>query len=238
MRTYLLLLIGCSLYHKADAQTSSPTDSILLYTQQLLDGVTTGDTGVWKKYLDDSCIITPENGGTESKEAFLKQLRKPPAPYLMTEVIERPIFRVYEGTIIFSYVASVSLNVLDQRWKNDICQTDTWLKTANGWKMISTAAFMRPANPIPRIPDSNIVKYLIGEYLLDKQYACSIYEKDGRLYSKRTGRDEIELTCESDYVFMTPNPLIRLVFSHDSNGNVMSLLYRRSGSDLTFNKVK
>ena len=234
----LIVFFGTLLCQRSNAQSSTAADSILLYTQRLLDAITTGDTSAWNRYLDDSCVITPENGRVESKQVFIRQLKKPPYPYVMTEVIRHPLFKLFPGTVIFSYVANTTLGVGDQQWQNDISQTDTWLHTMTGWKLIATAAFIEPANPAVHLPDSGIVKKIVGEYRLSDAYTCSIYEKEGKLYSKRTGRDQVELEGETDYVFMTSNPFIKLVFVHDQQGNVIQLRYRRAGVDLVFTRIK
>jgi len=47
--------------NSATSQSDSEKDSILSYTQQLVNGIADGDTTAWAKYLDDSCIITSED---------------------------------------------------------------------------------------------------------------------------------------------------------------------------------
>ncbi len=220
------------------SQNLNDKDSILIYTQQLLDGIATSDKSAWNNYPDDSFIITSENGSVKTKQEFVKALPEPPSFMKVKETISKPVFRVYENTIVFSYTANLLVEIYGQQRLNEICQTDTWLKTNNGWKLIATEALDKPNAPSTQKISQNIINAVIGEYDLSKAYGFKIFEKGGKLYRQRIGGKEEELKCESDYVFFPEgNLLLKIIFVHDENGNVTQLISRRAGSDIIFPKI-
>ena len=127
MKSFNLLLFAVllSTLNKASSQNPADKDSIIFYTQQLIDGIANGDATAWTKYLDDSCIITSEDGSVKTKEQFIPGILAPPSFMKVKETISNPIFRSRLNTIIFIYTANLSLSLYGQERLNEICQTDT-----------------------------------------------------------------------------------------------------------------
>ncbi|MGI8952469.1 MAG: hypothetical protein ACR2FN_12900 [Chitinophagaceae bacterium] len=174
----------------------------------------------------------------KTKQEFVKALPKPPSFMKVKEIISKPIFRFNENTIVFCYTANLSVEIYGQQRRNEICQTDTWIKINNGWKLIATEALDKPNAPSTQKISQNIINAVIGEYDLSKDYGFKIFEKEGKLYRQRIGGKEEELKCESDYVFFQENnPLLRFIFVHDEKGKVTQLISRRAGSDIIIPKV-
>lgn len=236
-RINIFLLCLCFINRSVIAQTVNDTVSILSYTQQLLDGISTGDTSTWNKYLDDKCILTIEDGSTKTKQEFIQKLQAPPPFMKVRETISFPLFRIYSNIIIFSYRANLFLDLFSQQRRNEICQMDTWLKTSDGWKLVASAAMDKFQTPLLKINYAETSKNILGDYSLGKEFSYKIFERDGKLYNQRTGRKETELICESDYYFFqVSNPNIKMIFVHDHD-KVTELLLRRAGSDIIIPKV-
>jgi hypothetical protein len=134
---YAVLLSGFILLSSISLSQTSGKDSILLYTQQLVNGIAAGDTTAWNLYLDDSCMITSENGSVKTKHEFIKGIGVPPSYYKVSETIVDPIFRFHTNVIVFCYTANLQLEAFGQKRLTEICQTDTWSKKNNHWCLIS-----------------------------------------------------------------------------------------------------
>ncbi len=240
MKNYYLLMLLAILIHmyKANAQKNADKDSIIAFTQQLINGIANGDTTAWSKYLDDSCIITSEDGSVKTKKQFINGIKAPPSFIKVMETISNSIFRSNTGTIIFIYTANLSLYTYGQERLNEICQTDTWFKTTNGWRLISSEALDKPEIPTPQKINPAIIATLTGLYKLSDGSDFKIFIREGKLYSRQSGGKENELKCESDYTyFIESKPLLRYIFTHDENNKIRQLISRRAGRDFVFSKT-
>ena len=127
----VLLLLGFVLFSpKALSQTTNK-DSILFYTQQLVNGIAVGDTTAWNSYLDDSCLITSENGSVKTKQEFIRGIGVPPSYYKVSETIANPIFKFHTNVVVFCYTAALLLEAFWQKRRTEICQTYTCIKKNN-----------------------------------------------------------------------------------------------------------
>ena len=231
-----VVLLFCG--YKASSQNTMDKDSIRAYTQQLLDGIALGDTTAWSKYLDDSCIITSEDGSVKTKEQFIQGIRPLQSPFKVNETISNPIFRGSPHTIIFIYTAYLSVKLYEQIRANEICQTDTWLKTNKGWKLISNEALDKPEMPISQNPNQNIITNITGEYKLSDEYDIKIFTRNAKLYIQRNNNKEHKLKCETGYTYFTENQLlIRYIFIHNENGKIIKMINRRAGKDIFIPKI-
>ena len=234
-----LFLFFLTSHYQADAQHTTDKDSILFYTQNLLDGIAIGDTTAWTKYLDDSCIITSEDGSVKSKQEFIHKIGVPPKYLQVKETISNPLFRSNSNAIVFIYNANLSLRIYGQERLNEICQTDTWFKSEKGWKLISSEALDKPENAIVQKINLNATITITGEYKLSDEYDYKIFIRDGKLFSQLRGKKENELMCETDYTYYIKDKLlIRYIFARDDDDKIIKLILRRAGKDIVLLKVK
>jgi hypothetical protein len=148
----ILLLFYSHVY----PQYSSDKDSVRSYTQLLLDGVATGESEAWEKYLDAGCLITSEDGTVKSKQEFNKRFSSPRILYLKArETISEPLFWYSSNIIVFCYTANLYVDLYRQERINAICQTDTWIKTVNGWRLIASMAMDKSRSP--NVPKSIVI---------------------------------------------------------------------------------
>lgn len=237
LQLFMLPFIVISGY-QAQSQKNADTDSIRGFTQQLIDGIATGDTSAWSKYLDESCIITSEDGSVKTKHQFISNIKVPPNYMKVKETISNPLFRGNSNTIVFIYTANLSLGIHGQQRVNEICQTDTWYKTNSGWKLISNEALDKQEAPsIQNIP-TEVLKAISGDYKLSGEYDDKIFARDGKLFSQVNGGKESELKCESDYTYFIDNRfLLRYIFVHDENNKIIEMISRRAGRDIIIPKT-
>jgi hypothetical protein len=234
-----LILLGFVLFSpKALSQTTNK-DSILFYTQQLVNGIAVGDTTAWNSYLDDSCLITSENGSVKTKQEFIKGIGVPPSYYKVSETIVNPIFKFHINVIVFCYTADLLLEAFGQKRLTEICQTDTWIEKNNHWLLISSAALDKPNFPKAQKIFAPIINEIAGVYQLNETLGYRVFQDSAKLYIQRFGGKRNELICESDYVFyLVGSPLLRYIFIHDKDNKIVQLKVRRSGEGFIFDKIR
>jgi hypothetical protein len=236
---YVVLLSGFILLSSISLSQTSGKDSILFYTQQLVNGIAAGDTTAWNLYLDDSCMITSENGSVKTKQEFIKGIGVPPSYYKVSETLVDPVFRFHTNVIVFCYTADLLLEAFGQKRLTEICQTDTWSKKNNHWYLISSAALDKPNFPEVQKVIAPIINEITGVYQINETLGYRVFKDSAKLYIQRFGGKKNELICESDYVFyLAGSPLLRYVFVHDNDNKIIQLKVNRSGKGFVFNKIQ
>ena len=234
-----LLLLGFIQVRPAALSQTTNGDSIFLYTQRLLNGIASGDTTAWNFYLDDSCMVTGENGSVKTKEEFIRGIGVPPSYYKVSETIVNPIFKFHTDVIVFCYTANLIVETFGQKRLTEICQTDTWSKKNNHWLLISSAALDKPNFPEPEKAKASIIKEITGVYQLNETFGYRVFQDSTKLYIQRFGSKKNELICESDYVFyLVGSPLSRYIFVHDNDNKIIQLKVNRSGKGFVFNRIQ
>ena len=235
----VLLLLGFILFSPIAFSQTTNKDSILFYTQQLVNGIAVGDTTAWNLYLDDSCLITSENGSVKTKQEFIKGIGVPPPYYKVSETITNPIFKFHTNVIVFCYTADLLLEAFGQKRLTEICQTDTWIKKNNHWHLISSAALDKPNFPEAQKVFAPTINEIPGIYQLNETLGYRVFQDSAKLYIQRFGGKKNELICESDYVFyLVGNPLLRYIFIHNDQNKIVQLKVRRAGEGFIFNKIQ
>ena len=235
----VLLLFEIVLFSPNALSQAANKDSIIYFTQQLINGIATGDTTAWNLYLDDSCLVTGENGLVKTKQEFIKGIGVPPAYYKVSEKIVNPIFKFYANVIVFCYIADLRLEAFGQNRVTEICQTDTWIKNNNHWRLISSAAMDKPNFSVAQNVLPSIMQKITGVYQVNDSSGYRIFQDSSKLFIQRFGGKKNELICESDYVFyLIANPLLRYIFVHDDNNKIIQLKVNRSGEGFIFNKIQ
>jgi Domain of unknown function (DUF4440) len=235
----VVLLPGLILFSSGTLSQTTNRDSILFYTQQLINGIAAGDTTAWNSYLDDSCLITSENGSVKSKQEFIKGIGTPPSYYKVSETIVNPVFKFHTNVIVFCYTADLLLEAYGQKRLTEICQTDTWIKKNNHWRLISSAALDKPDFPEAQKVLAPIINEITGVYQINETLGYRVFQDSAKLYIQRFGGKKNELICESDYVFyLAGSPLLRYIFIHDNDNKIVQLKVRRAGEGFIFNKIR
>ncbi|HSD74193.1 MAG TPA: nuclear transport factor 2 family protein, partial [Steroidobacteraceae bacterium] len=107
-------------------------------TQEMMDAIAPGHAEVWERYLDERLIHVDENGIVRGKAELLAEL-KPLPPGLVGRIqVERFRMALHGETAVAAYELQEHLDYHGQILRSRFRTTDTWLKTARGWRLIGT----------------------------------------------------------------------------------------------------
>jgi hypothetical protein len=124
--------------------------------------------------------------------------------------------------------------MLVSRWRS----TDTWLKTADGWKLIGEQTMAVLEDPPATSLANNLLCSYSGVYQLTPEITEEIRCDGDHLTGQRTGRPMVTYKAEVADVFFAPGkPRTRRIFLHE-NGIVSGFVDRREGIDITWKRTK
>ena len=103
-------------------------------TQALLDAVSNGDPRVWDRYLDPRVLYLSEDGTRKSKTDLLKEITPLPKGISGTITVSNFEVRVHGDTAIATHDDLEDEDYFGHKLKAEYRTTDTWLRTAQGWK--------------------------------------------------------------------------------------------------------
>lgn len=208
-------------------------------TNELLDAIAPGDAAVWNKYAHERLIFVTESNEVLTKEAFLAQLQ--PLPKGLVGKIDTANFQaqVHGDTAVTTYIADEWLDYHGQIIENDFRISDTWLRTAAGWRLIASQVLaVLEDPPAVTLPRETLCAYN-GTYRLTPEIVTTITCTDGGLASERTGRKASVMKAEVRDVFFTPGaPRTRRIFERDARGAIAGFVDRREGLDVRWTKAE
>lgn len=212
--------------------------TLQMQTQDLFDAVSNGNREIWRHYLHPKVTITDENGDVYDKDKMVKSIRSLPAG--VSGVIKVIDFKTVEhgGTAIATYVCDEHENYHGQELHCQYRNTDTWIKTKNGWQLLASQVIaLRTDPPAIDVPADVLAGYA-GKYVEAPDVTYEIRVRDGKLEGQRNGRAAEPLKLEALDVLFTPgSPRYRKIFRRDDNGNVTSFIERREAWDITWTKA-
>jgi len=212
-------------------------------TSALFDAVASGDAAVWRKYLDDDCVYTSEDGEVQDKKTLVEGLK--PLPTGVTGSIQvqdfRARVRLADGLAVTTYVADEHEGYHGHELRCQYRSTDTWLKTPSGWRLLASQVLALRTDP-PRVdlPAGKLDEYC-GRYSLASDVTYEIRRKSsgGGLEGQRNGRPATDLFAEAPDVLFVPGRVrYRYVFRRDSSGAVTGFAERREAWDLPWTKQR
>lgn len=202
-------------------------------TQENLDAIAPGQVEVWRRNLHDKVTHVDENGVVRTKSELLAEFS--PLPKGLVGRLKVDKFQVtLEGNVAVATHEDLENleyhgQMLVSRWRS----TDTWLKTAAGWKLIAeqTLAVLEDP-PAIQLTAQQLCAYA-GTYQLTPEITDTIKCAGGRLTGTRTGRPEVTYQPEVLDVFFAPGrPRTRRIFLRDANGAITGFVDRREGIDV------
>lgn len=238
MKWCLLLFLIYSV--NAGAQGREGLLKILLEKEQkLVDALAVGDKSIWEDVLQDSCLVTIEDGSFITKNKLVGDLNPLPPGYKgMIKIIE-PKLQVYGNTAVITFIDDEYLELYGQKLHTQYRQTDTWLTINGKWEIVAMQLFEIPKNPPPvAIPVTILSKYA-GTYELGNDKKCLVSLDSGILYSKKNTSDRVALFAETENVFFRQGDgRVRVLFIKESGAEKYKMIERRAGEDLVWNPVK
>src|SRR5829696_1220328 len=120
-------------------------------TQEMVDAITSGSAAVWDRYLDPKAVYTAEDGTVLTKAQLVEQIK--PLPKGVSGNLQVTGFKatVHGPVAITSYVNDEHENYHGHKLHCQYRSTDTWLKTAAGWRLIAGQVLALRTDP-PAVP--------------------------------------------------------------------------------------
>jgi len=218
--------------------TESPQDVVKRQARELVDAVTNGQPAVWERYLDPNVRYTDENGTVNGKKQMLDGIR--PLPEGVSGRIEiRDFDAAIQGDVaIATYVLDENEDYHGHKLHCQYRQTDTWRKTADGWRLIAAQVIaLRTDPPAIALPAAVRAEYC-GRYALTPEITYEIACKGDSLEGTRSGRKPEELRAEApDVLFVPGDPRYRKVFLRGPDGRVTGFAERREAWDIVWTRL-
>lgn len=219
------------------AEQTAVAATLQEHTQELLDAIVPGKLSVWEKYIHEDCVYTAEDGQVSDRKALLEQLKPMPAGVSGDIRVTDFKARVRGPVAIATYVSDEHEDYHGQKLHCQYRSTDTWLKTASGWRLLSSQVLaLRTDPPAVALASAKADEYC-GRYWLSPDISCEIRRKGDGLEGQQTGRDAKELRAEAPDVLFTPGrPRYRYVFQRDPAGRITAFAERREAWDLIWTR--
>ena len=223
----------------AQGEQSKTEADLKRMTTELLDAIAPGNVKVWSGYTHDRLIFVTENNEVMSKKQLLDDLKPLPKGLVGNLKVTGFKAQVHGGFAVTTYIADEHLDYHGQILENDFRISDVWMRTGDGWRLISSHvnAVLEdpPAIALPRAA----LCALNGTYRLTPDIVTKVTCTDEGLSSERTGRKAVIMRPEVADVFFQPGqPRTRRIFQRDGRGTVTGFVDRREGLDVRWTKME
>lgn len=220
------------------ARNESESDLLCRRTQELLDAIGVGAVVVWDKYLDENARYIDETGAVMTKKELLDQMKPLPKGVsgniqaIQTEVV------LHGDAAVVTYVDDEHENYHGHELHCQYRTTDTWRKTAGGWRVIASQVLALRTDPPAVTLAGSLRDEYVGRYSLTPEITYEIRRKGDALEGQQSGRKKEELRAEAPDVLFSPGkPRYRRVFQRDSNGRITGFAERREAWDLIWKRL-
>lgn len=112
---------------------SHSSETIEDLEQQRFAAMTSGDAGALEPLLSESLTYTHSHSGTDSKAAFLHNVRNGPVAYLAAERLDTEI-RLFGDTAVVTGRAKLAVSFREQPLDLDLRYTAVWVHGRAGWQ--------------------------------------------------------------------------------------------------------
>jgi ketosteroid isomerase-like protein len=242
MPNRLWIVIACLALVFASGSRPSATESVpeqlRRQTQELLDATSTGSAAVWDKYLDADVRYVDENGSVMTKKQMIEQTK--PLPEGVSGSIQATNFdvAVHGHVAVLTYVDDEHEDYHGHKLHCQYRTTDTWMKTAAGWRLIAGQVLALRTDPPAIALDAALRDEYCGRYALTPGITYEIRRRGDALEGERAGRKAEELRAEApDVLFAPGNPRYRKIFLRGPDGRVSGFAERREAWDIVWTKL-
>jgi len=208
-------------------------------TQELLNAVTNGDARVWDRYLDPKVLYLAEDGTRKSKTDLLKEITPLPKGISGSITVSDFEVRLHGDTAIATHNDLEDEDYFGHKIQAEYRTTDTWLRTAQGWKLIASQVHAQLIDPPAiQLAAPKLDEY-VGTYTLNADITYTIRRQGNALTGDRTDRPTQMLRVEAaDVMFVPGQPRSRKVFLRSADGRVTGFVDRREGRDVPWKKIR
>jgi ketosteroid isomerase-like protein len=213
-------------------------DLLRRQTQELVDAIATGSAAVWDRYLDEGLRYVDESGKVLTKKEMVEGTK--PLPEGVSGTIKVTEFDavVHGDVAVATYVNDENEDFHGHRLHCQYRTTDTWLKTAKGWRLIAGQVLAVRTDPPPVLLAASLRGEYCGRYALTPEIAYEIRCNGDALEGQQTGRKTEELRAEApDVLFVPGRPRYRYVFLRDAAGKITGFAQRREAWDLDWKRT-
>jgi hypothetical protein len=228
----------CARASEAAPKKGTALETLLRHdTQMLLDAIAPGDTAVWDKLLDPAAIQVDENDVVRGKAAILAEL-KPLGPGLVGHLYIDDFRVVASGDVaVVTHEDNETLDYHGQMLLSRFRMTETWHRTAHGWRLLASQVLAVLKDPPPVSLDQGTLCSYAGRYALTPEIVATIICSGDHLIAQRTGRPDRAFLAEVKDVFFEPGqPRTRRIFLKDASGRITGFVDRREARDIIWKK--
>jgi uncharacterized protein DUF4440 len=223
---------------QAAAQASTVETELRHNTQALLDAIAPGDTATWNRLLDPRAIQVDENDAVHNKAEILAGLQ-PLGPGLVGHLTIDDFRVVTAGeAAVVTHEDDEYLDYHGQVIRSRFRMTDTWIHSADGWRLMAEQVLAVLKDPPTIHVDRATLCGFAGRYAMTTEIVATISCGDDRLIVSRAGRPDRTFLPESPDVFFEPGaPRTRRMFQRDGQGHVTGFVDRREARDVVWKRI-
>jgi hypothetical protein len=213
-------------------------DLLQRQTQELVDAIATGSGAVWNRYLDEGLRYVDESGKVLTKKEMVESRKPFPEGVSGTIKVTQFDVAMHGDVAVATYVLDENENFHGHGLHCQYRTTDTWLKTAKGWRLIAAQVLALRTDP-PALPvAASLRAEYCGRYMLTPAIAYEIRCDGNTLEGRQTGRQGEELRAEApDVLFVPGRPRYRYVFFRNAGGKITGFAQRREAWDLVWKRA-
>ena len=229
------VLAGFGIAHAA-TQSSAEVE-LRKVVQEMLDAIAPGNADVWKRYLHERVLLVDENGTVRTKSEMLAEFSPLPPGLVGHLAVDKFKIEQHGDVAVLAYEAQEHLDYHGQTLQSRYRINDTWLKTAQGWQLLSeqVAAVLKDP-PSIKLTHQQLCGYS-GTYSLTAEIATTISCTADGLTAERSGGKPLPYLAEvKDVFFAAGQPRTRRIFVRDAQGKVIAFVDRREGEDIRWNR--
>lgn len=215
MNAFLLCLFA--LQTGAGPDTVAPT--LKHMTQELVNGVTNGDPGPWRRYLDERVTFTDENGARLTRAQLIAQTRPLPPGVSGSIAVTDFSVQFFGRVAVTTYVNDEHERFHGQDLHAQYRETDTWVREGAGWRMIGGQALALQEDP-PHVELSDrLLDSYVGTYRAAPDYVYSITRDAAGLAGRVNDGNPQRLLAEmQDVLFVPGQPRVRKLVQRNQAG--------------------
>lgn len=223
----------------AQAATQSAAEvELRKAVQEMLDAIAPGKADVWKRYLHERALLVDENGTVRTKSEMLAEFSPLPPGLVGHLAVDKFKMEQHGEVAVLAYEAQEHLDYHGQTLQSRYRINDTWLRTAQGWQLLSeqVAAVLKDP-PSVKLTQQQLCEYS-GTYSLTAEITTKISCTADGLAAERSGRPPAAYLAEVKDVFFVPGqPRTRRIFERDAQGRVIAFVDRREGEDIRWTRT-
>ncbi len=183
-------------------------------------------------------VYLAEDGTRKTKADLLEEIQ--PLPRGVSDSIAIGTFdvRAHETVAVATHDDREREDYYGHALTAEYRTTDTWLRTASGWKLIASQVHAALVDPPSIELDATHLDEYAGVYRLTPEISYTIARMGNALSGERTGRPAQMLRAEArDVLFVPGQPRVRKIFLRGPDGRIVAFVDRREGRDVRWDRL-